>query len=57
MTKFMRLISRHGVRNEQGAAIIEYALIAGLISVIAIAAITTVGEDVRTRFQAVASAL
>ena len=37
-------------RDEQGGEVLEYALIAGLIVVAAIAAITTVGNKVLARW-------
>ena len=38
------------VRDEQGGEVLEYALIAGLIVVAAIAAITSVGSKVLARW-------
>jgi Flp pilus assembly pilin Flp len=38
------------VRDEQGGEVLEYALIAGLIVIAAIAAITTVGTKVLGRW-------
>jgi pilus assembly protein Flp/PilA len=46
------LISRF-VKDESGATAIEYGLIAALISVAAIAAITTVGTNLKTTFNKV----
>lgn len=43
--------------NESGATAIEYGLIAGLISVVIIVAVTLVGTELTTTFNAVASAL
>ncbi len=45
------------VRNEQGGEVIEYALIAGLIIVAAIAAISTVGTKVLARWTSVQNSL
>lgn len=45
------------VREEEGQDIIEYALLAAFISIIAIVAITAVGGDVNRIFQAVNTAL
>ena len=45
------------MREEDGATMIEYGLLAALISVVAIAAITTVGTRVNTSFQTVRDAL
>lgn len=44
-------------KSEDGATAIEYALIAALISIVAIAAMTTVGTNVSTSFSTVGSAL
>lgn len=44
-------------RDENGATAIEYGLIAGLIAVVIIAAVTTVGTDLRTKFQAISTGL
>jgi Flp pilus assembly pilin Flp len=45
------------LNREEGQALVEYALIIGLVSVIAIALLTAVGGSITTLFQAVASAL
>ena len=45
------------IRNENGATLIEYGLIAALISVVAIVAIRGVGGKVNTTFANVDSAL
>ena len=44
MSKFLKLI-----KNEKGATAIEYGLIAALIAVAAIAAMTTVGSKLARR--------
>lgn len=51
-----KLISRF-VRDESGATAIEYGLIAALIAVVIITALTTVGSNLNTTFSSVASAL
>jgi pilus assembly protein Flp/PilA len=43
--------------NEDGATAIEYGLIAALISVVIIGAITTVGTSLSTTFTSVATSL
>jgi pilus assembly protein Flp/PilA len=43
--------------REEGQALVEYALILGLISVVAIALLTAVGGDVKSILAAVTSAL
>lgn len=45
------------VKDEQGGEVLEYALIAGLIVVAAIAVITTVGEKVVAKWNAVDAGL
>ena len=44
-------------RDERGATAIEYGLIVALISVLIITAVTSVGANLRTKFNAVSSAL
>ncbi len=43
--------------DESGATAIEYGLIAGLISVVIITAVTSVGTKVSTQFSKIASSL
>ena len=45
-----KLISRF-VRDESGATAIEYGLIAALIAVVIITALTTVGTTLNAKFQ------
>ncbi|MDP9096631.1 MAG: Flp family type IVb pilin [Pseudomonadota bacterium] len=40
----------------RGAAMVEYAMLAALIAVVATTAITTVGSNVKAKFAAVAAA-
>jgi pilus assembly protein Flp/PilA len=44
-------------QRQEGQAMVEYALILGLISVIAIAALTAIGGDVKGILEAVQAAL
>jgi len=44
-------------RDESGVTAIEYGLIAGLIAVVIIGAVTTVGTDLTAKFTAIATAL
>ena len=52
MAKFLKL-----VMNEKGATAIEYGLIAALIAVAAITAMTTVGSKLSVTFNNVSNAL
>lgn len=53
----MKNIFARFMNDESGATAIEYGLIAGLIGVVIITAITTVGTKISAKFQAVASNL
>ena len=45
------------LKNESGATAIEYGLIAGLISIVIIGAVTSLGTGLTARFGAIATAL
>lgn len=45
------------LRDEEGATAIEYGLIAALIAVVAIGAMTTVGDQLTTIFENITTAL
>jgi pilus assembly protein Flp/PilA len=45
------------IRNDAGVTAIEYGLIAALIAVVIITAVTSVGTNLTTTFTSVASAL
>lgn len=45
------------LKSEEGATAIEYALIAALIAIVAITAMTTVGKNVNASFSKVGSAI
>lgn len=51
-----RIFSRF-VRDESGATAIEYGLIAGLVAVVIITAVTLVGTNLTAIFNAIAAAL
>jgi pilus assembly protein Flp/PilA len=51
-----KLISRF-VRDESGATAIEYGLIAALIAVVIITVLGTIGTNLNTKFQSVATGL
>lgn len=47
----MRKLMLRFRRNESGAAMMEYALLAGLIALVAVGAVTTLGGKVNTKFE------
>jgi pilus assembly protein Flp/PilA len=51
-----KLINRFR-REEEGAALVEYGLLVGLIAVICVVAVTALGTEVSTAFSSIASAL
>ncbi len=53
----MKSLLKKLYRDEQGGEVLEYALIAGLIVVAAIAVITTVGEKVVAKWDSVGAGL
>lgn len=53
----MKNLFNRFVREEQGQDLIEYALLAGLISLAAVAAVTIVGTQVNTLFTNVSTAV
>jgi len=44
----MRRLVTRGLREESGQDLIEYALLAGFISIVAVTAITNIGSQVKT---------
>ncbi|MEM1300442.1 MAG: Flp family type IVb pilin [Pseudomonadota bacterium] len=48
---------RNCLRNEEGATAIEYGLIAGLIAVVIIAAVTLMGGDIAAVFTGISDAI
>jgi pilus assembly protein Flp/PilA len=52
----LRLINRFR-RDEEGAALVEYGILVGLIAVICIASVIIVGTQVSTAFSTIAAAL
>ena len=44
-------------QDEQGAALVEYGMLVGLIAVICIGAVTLLGQEVSSAFSAIASSL
>ena len=53
----MRKVFLRFVKDNAGAASIEYALIAGFLSILIIAGVTSIGTTVKGTFNAVANAL
>lgn len=53
----MRVTFRNFIANEDGATAIEYGLIAALIAVVIITALTAVGTNLNTKFTSVATSL
>lgn len=53
----LRTVLSNLIKNESGVTAIEYALIAALIAVAAIAAFTLVGTNLSTTFNAIAGKL
>lgn len=53
----MRKFVSRFINEESGATAIEYGLIAGLISVVIITAVTTVGTTLSGKFNTIATAL
>ena len=53
----MRRFMNRFAKDESAATAIEYGLIAGLIAVVIITAVTSVGTSLTSKFNAVASAL
>jgi pilus assembly protein Flp/PilA len=44
-------------REEEGAALVEYGMLVGLIAVICVVAVTALGTEVSTAFSNIAAAL
>lgn len=53
----MRTVIQKFVADENGATAIEYGLIAALIAVVVITALTTIGTNLKADFTSVATAL
>jgi pilus assembly protein Flp/PilA len=53
----MGLLIKRFARNDEAQGMAEYALLAGLIAVVAIAAITLLGTNVSTTLNNIASAI
>ena len=55
-TYVLQLINRFR-RDDEGAALVEYGMLVGLIAVICVVAVTTLGTEVSTAFSKIAAAL
>jgi pilus assembly protein Flp/PilA len=53
----MTMLIRNYLRDDSGATAIEYGLIAALIAVVIIAAVTAVGTNLSTTFTSVSTGL
>jgi pilus assembly protein Flp/PilA len=53
----MRKLVTRFMKSEKGATAIEYGLIAALIAVVIIGALTAIGTNLNTKFQAIVAAL
>ena len=57
MDIFRYLIARLNIKNERGAALVEYALLLALIAVVCIVALTTLGGKANSKFESIGSKL
>jgi pilus assembly protein Flp/PilA len=53
----MRKLINRLRRDDEGAALVEYGMLVGLIAVICVVAVTTLGTEVSTAFSRIASSL
>jgi pilus assembly protein Flp/PilA len=53
----MRKLINRFRRDDEGAALVEYGMLVGLIAVICIVAVTTLGTEVSSAFSKIALAL
>lgn len=57
MLKFTKKVRKFLTGKEEGASLVEYGLLVGLIAVLCVAAITTLGTTVKGYFVAINTAL
>ncbi len=58
MMDILRYINaRLNIKNERGAALVEYALLLALIAVVCIIALTTLGEKGKEKFESIGQQL
>jgi len=53
----LSLVTRAQIAHEDGQALVEYSLILALVSIVAIALLTTVGTDIKNVLKEVTEAL
>jgi pilus assembly protein Flp/PilA len=53
----MNKLIKHFIKSEDGVTALEYGLIAGLIALFIVTAVTNVGTELQTAFDKVASAV
>lgn len=47
----------NALRNEKGQGMVEYGLILGLVTIVVIGSLTTIGQNIATYFSTIATAL
>jgi pilus assembly protein Flp/PilA len=52
----MKSIKRF-LRDEEGAALVEYGLLVGLIAAVCVVVVTTLGSTISTKFSQIAAAI
>ena len=55
--RFTSVLLTRRIRSERAASLVEYALLVGLIAVVCIVAVTTLGKKASSKFSSVASAI
>ena len=53
----MRQLTKHFRRDQRGAALVEYAMLIGLIAVVCAAAVTLLGQELSAAFSNYAAGL
>ncbi len=56
MSRYLKPVERF-LANEDGAALVEYALLVALIAVICIIGVTTLGTKINTKFNDIGTSL
>jgi pilus assembly protein Flp/PilA len=57
MEIFRYINARLNIKNERGAALVEYALLLALIAVVCILALTTLGDKANSKFTSIGEKL